>query len=381
MIQRLNQNPIVRLNIALHGRTQRHNWIIRLLWLTPLLLVATIPLWLYMDRTREDVLLMMLLVNLGAALLMLIYSASFVHDIMRRLRFLSENGEGDNNDLLMLSNIGAKTYVEGLWWITVRRVWVDYALLSLPRIGLAYGLAQYLHLVYLQFPLPPFTQINAVYPLFTPAFQYISYGDFALRLLPNFDTVVIAGSLLMILALFEAGFSTALVTLAAMFIARHKTRSILLAIMLRLFIVVGVAQAIVAMTPTNRAWHREFACCGCGSTACSAADPDSTQDVQFRAALRALEAGQVTLSILSDGGALLAANIMRPFGEGSVYGLEYRYVGIDDNYGYQMTRYSNVPFVVRNIASAGLGIIMYIVLTWGLMRLTRLAAYKRGFGH
>lgn len=379
MIHRLNHNPIARLNIASHEKTHHNKWKIRPLWLMPLLLVSTIPTWLYIDRTREFVLAMLLLVNLGAAMLMTVYTASFVHEIMRRLRFLPDDGDGIN-DLLMLSKIDAKTYVQGVWWTTVRRLWPDYLLLAVPRIGLAYGLAQYLHMVLFYIPTPPFTQINTIYPLFNPAFQYISYSDFAAPLQPNFDTVVIGGIALVILSFFEAGFATALVTLAAMFTPRSKLRTSLLAIVFRLVIVVAVAQAIRVMRPINQAWYIEIACCGCGSAACSEADPASTRDVQFRTALRALETGQVTLTILSDGGALLGANIMRPFGEASIYGRDWGYVRVGQTYQFQMTRNTNVPFVLRNILSAGLGVIMYLVLTWGLLRLTRLFAYMRGFG-
>lgn len=378
MIQRLNHNPIARLNIASHEKTQHNRWKIRPLWLMPLLLIATIPTWLYIDQTRDVVLVMMLLVNLGASMLMTVYTASFVHEIMRRLRFLPDDGDG-NNDLLMLSNIDAKTYVGGIWWTTVRRLWPNYLLLAVPRIGLAYGLAQYLHIVHLN---PnPLSEISPAYPLFNPAFQYASSHDFSLiRLQPNLDTVIIGGIVLVMLSFFETGFSTALITLATMFTDRSKLRTSLLAIVLRLVIGVGVAQVMLVMRPINQAWFREFACCGCGSAACSQADPDSRRDTQFRPALRALETGQVTLSVLSDGGALLGANIMRPFGEASIYGQEWGNVRVGNVYEYQMTRNTNLLFVLRNVLSAGLGVIMYGMLTWGILRLTRLFAYVRGFG-
>lgn len=380
MIKRLNHNPIVRLNITPHGKTQTNNWKIHPIWLMPLLLIATIPTWLYIGQTREIVLVMMLLVNLGAAMFMLVYTASFVHEIMRRLRFLADDGDG-SNDLLMLSNIDAKTYVRGVWWTTVRRMWPNYLLLVVPRIGLAYGLAQYLHMVLVYIPLHPFQQINVIYPLFNPAFQYTSFVLPPLHLQPNLDTVVIAGIVLVMLSFFETGFATALVTLGAMFTAWSKLRTSLMAIVLRLGVMVGVAQAILVMRPLNATWYREIACCGCGSTACSEADPSSRRDTQFHAALRVLETGQVTLSILSDGGALLGANIMRPFGEGSIYGRDWGNVRVGKTYEFQMTRNNNLPFVLRNVLSAGLGVIMYVILTWGLLRLARLFAYIRGFGY
>lgn len=384
MLQRLNNNPIVRLNIASRERTQHNTWKTRLLWLTPLLLVALIPSWLYVDQTREDVLILMLLVMFGASLGMTIYTAALVYEITRRLRFLS----GDN-DLLMLSNISPKTYVEGVWWTAFRYVWKEYVLLALPRIGLAYGLAQYLHTanlpsIFLTSPSSRLLQIAGIYPVYSPAFQYISHNGAYVSLNPYFDTVLIGSIVLMGLSIFEAGFFTALITLAALTAFSNKSHITVAAIVFRTILMIGVAQVIMTMNPTNHSWRWEIFCCCCGSCGgndCNGVETDLIRGCQFRSALRVLETGQVTLSVLSDGGVLLAANIMRPLGEGSGFGKLWKAFRVGQDYDYRLVLDTNLLFVLRNVLSAILGVIMYVILTWGILRLTRLAAFIRGYGH
>ncbi len=90
-----------------------------------------------------------------------------------------------------------------------------------------------------------------------------------------------------------------------------------------------------------------------------------------RTLLRIKETTQLAFSPFIDAGSLIAANIMRPIGEGTQFGISYEQFGSEWKPVYR----GNLLFVLRNLVAAVLGLVTDLARTWGaaLMWLTTAA--------
>ena len=80
--------------------------------------------------------------------------------------------------------------------------------------------------------------------------------------------------------------------------------------------------------------------------------------------IRITDTVQLATNTFTDKGVLLAANIMRPIGEGTAFGWRSEY---DSKGGWVKWAYENRPFVARQLVAGLLGLLLYAGATWVIL--------------
>lgn len=342
--RQLTTNPIAQAEWTYLQNTSKHQnpcwWMLNGLLLLLTLSGAIVPFVTYINAYNGNLYLALLIL----VSVLLVWTET--KTVLTTLHTIQRHQQSKLWDSLVLSGIDARCVVIGEWWVIVRCQWRSYVRLSLFRFALAYAAAQVLNL----YPL----DLGPALTGFNQWLYYFSIGSGA-AWNPSINKAIVAGIVILIYGLAQAGLITAL-GLAATFITRRLNFAALpVALILRGIIVILAAVALATLayarpeisrllwyaqnnTPYN--WVFVYTS-GCDEP------PNSSNDYcrwfpQEHNNRMVVEAAQTSFSTLADSGILLAAQIMRPAG--------------------------SRPFVLRSIASAVAGLLLYglamAILLW-----------------
>jgi hypothetical protein len=346
--KRFTNNPIARAELA-HLRRQHDNrWLqlIDRILLIPALGLAPIPFLTYINST-----------NLNLYLVMLIAIVSFCIWIEVRMVIVAVNSvwrqrRADTWESLILTGIDARQIVLGKWWAVVRQTWRSYVHLAALKLALACGIMQYLN-IYPRWIDIEIDNINR-------AFYYMSYQNYAatvpLAWNPGITAFIIGALVATFFSLAEDILTVAVGMLVSLVVRRMNTIGMIVSAILRVVLgVVGIVLVFWIRDLEIRAWrerHNWQVYWGCDGEYFRKQTDYYNWCVEERVARRIFETLQVSASSLADNGLLLAANILRPIG--------------------------SPLFVLRNVASAILGLGIYAILTWMCLRFAQFLAVRQG---
>lgn len=245
------------------------------------------------------------------------------------------------------------------WWIAFRHTRRYQWWLVSPRLGLAYAFVQWLHVGVGYTVGANNTLLASIYR------PYFYFSGSSVSIYPQLDTVLIACIGILLFAFAEAGLVSALVLLSW----NHPTPvvwGLLKVLLLRFTIVIG----IFLLTGINDVifrieWYRPH-CMDSSTSSCTSFD----RQERYRWTIQRIRAwATVTTSINTgfDSGTLLAANIMRPIGEGTIFAHSSWECA---NSVCHVTAWDNRPFVLRQVVAGLLGLLMYGGLTGGVLWLS-----------
>lgn len=201
-IERTPPHPIARLESAQHERHFARTRLPRrvLLWLIypPALLLAALPLVVYITPATWPVMLVLLAVLVPVQFVVALRTLLLATDAIHRERAVGQW------DLLLLSGVTARDLVLGKWWAVLGVVYPEWLLTAFLRLGIAVGLAQLLHTCFTH------PHVDTSCHLFVDtAFMYL--GNLShIHLMPGLVKVGLAAGLLLVLSLLEAALLTAL---------------------------------------------------------------------------------------------------------------------------------------------------------------------------
>jgi hypothetical protein len=375
-MQFLRPNAIAQVELAyLRNRAQeasRSVWVVRGMVLLLLYISAIIPIWIYMDDTQGAVLLVM------AAFFYIVHLLICIRTLLIAIDSIAREQRANSWEILVVTGVDAHSLVWGKWRAVVRHVWQYHLFTALPRVGLAYGIAQYLHVIPLNWSVSWSNLSNCPYGL---PLCYISHGGDPTHLNPQLVTALLGVVVIVLYSLIEAGLVSALGLLVALRITRFSVFRVILGLMIRAILVL---LPVLLMIRFDLIWRLEHPILetycrlreGCGRYErwFNADDVIARELATVRRIWRWVEDSSLLVaSTFTDGGTLLSANLMRPFDERSQFAKQGRFTNGARNY----LRNSNLPFVIRNIviALAGMGLqSLFIVL---LLRLAQFSAVRR----
>lgn len=327
--------------------------------------VSLTPLWLYLDTNQTGLLLVMVaVIYLAHVMVEMRTMLLAIHSITREQR-------AGTWDLLILTGIDARRIVWGKWWGVVRHVWKDHALMALPRVGLAFGIAQYL----LRFPPASMYQ---PFPWGTP-FAYVSCLPNCSNINPQLTTTLIGALLILIFSAVEAGLMGAIGIALACCSRHYHVLQVLAGTAVRIVITV-VAILVIEVGRVNWQHLLVIHCSLSPSCAWHGAGIPSDEASYYelnsirRTVLRIKDTAQLSVSPLTDAGTSLSANVMRPFGDGTMFGKDIRLIKGE----WVILSHSNLLFVLRNLVAAILGLTLYALIIVGVLRLAQAAVQRHG---
>jgi hypothetical protein len=262
------------------------------------------------------------------------------------------HGEGAGAwEAFALTGVSARRYIEATWQGIVGRTWGDHALFALLRLGLAVGIAQLLHMLNGL----PLSRTYLVSP-----FYYYSHGGngmtFLLTMPVTLVDVLMGGVVLLIFSIMEAQFLAALILFigggqgrAAQIGTALLVRAALFLIALGLYLGVNYFNRDLSFILTCNGHNRPcLADLYQGDT--QVRSDLTTDNYALSSHFRELP---ITFSTLADNGTMVTADLMRP-----TYGL--------------FTMLSYRFWAIFN------GLLLYHLLTRGLLRLAVRRAVRRG---
>lgn len=356
------------------------------------MLLTSIPFSLYITDQRADLLLMMIQVMIGAHFIVSIRTLLVVNTTFARLRQMT-----GNMDLLQLPGVDAHTLIFGNWQTIIQKAALPHFLLVLPKLGLALGIAQHLHINW------TFPQINLCHNYPNNPFCYISHNSISGYI--DYDlwnpTILQFSLALAVVLLFTYAEVRLLVALGIWInttpFNRPETR-LIFALLLRVSLV-GVALISFNQLYILRSNFLISPSYTCYNQAGNYAPYFNTyftfdQCMEFqhhRNILRGIDTFQVSLFSLSDHAIMLSANMMRPNLSRQYHmdTLNFEFKPIltllveDSNnwWGYKDSQWqiSAWRFIFRMFASAILGLVLYSVLTYAFLYSAQQLAVRRGF--
>ncbi len=373
------------------------SWFTRIGILFLLLLIASLPVVIYFQFEQQRLLLALLLILIAVQIVLDAHTAAMAVSMMSKLRKVTGNW-----DLLAMTGIEARSLSSLVWLSTIRRTWVDHALLALPRLGVSLGFVQFLHAS----PMGALLQSDVISN--ARPFPYYSFNQHyglppAPEIYPDATQVMVALVVLFVYAISEGALAAAGGVMWSMLRPQYEATAVGLTIFSRL-LTVGLALVVFAplahvmhiydqqaqpntMPPIELIrWHVD----NCASVGRAPTDDwffqskqqegqqlqqvgrcdDMRRELMF---LRAIEGIQVTMESFLDQGVLLGANVMRPI----VSYDDPHYFGVytDDKW---TRRASYWPFVARNIISALVALSIYAALIWLALRIACYGLARHG---
>ncbi|GEM_PF-3359459 len=380
------------------------SWKIRLAIFVPLIIIGSLPLFIYFQFEHESILLLMWLTLIVVQFVLSIRTARLAIGMMAGVR----KRDGKRCHLDMTPD-EAKHYPRKVLIDVFRATWVDHVMLVLPRLGVALGFTQNF-----------FCGCNLTgckNPVFIIPKRYFSYsstnGNFYSSVpfpYPELQQAFILLCVLIVLAILINLFTIALGVFCGVRFSYHNSSFTLLTawlspIIFAIFCLGLLAVTLYTIEPEARHRHISVAIRQ-GIIACNALSKSVSEDEIGSAKQRILQnlqsSGRVlresgecetyqarlfflrsiagvefTMLTLIDNGVFLGSNILRPvvdesrhheFGGHPYFGY-YR----DENWEWQS---SYIPFVFRNILSAFLvfgvyGVMIMIMLRIASQRLVR----------
>jgi len=231
---RWTHTPIIRFQMQLFRQNQReHPWLrIGLLALLVLALaVAWIPRWQLIDCTRGGT----LRIIIGAA-----YAAHFVvvlQTLFFAIHTLHRENQAESWDVLVLTGISARQLVFGKWWAVLRITWPYHAFTAIIKLGLVWGLVQYLYSLDIT---PPYTSTERFFAYISGHFasagncNYPYRGPVTYLLDQSYLRSFRIGAILIGFSFLEAALSAAIGILSAVTIRKHTLFRLGTALFLRL---------------------------------------------------------------------------------------------------------------------------------------------------
>jgi hypothetical protein len=373
MLARFTDNPIARTEWTYLSRQENVRWRLTYLLLFVLALIAAItPLWLYMDLFQSAALLIMAVIIYLAHIIVGMRTLLLASDSIPRER---RCGTWDN---LILTGVDARQIMWGKWWAVVRHVWKDHALMALPRLGLAFGLAQYLYVMPLDIPYVVSSYLRC--PLIVP-FCYASRSG-PPTLNPELWTVLIAIGAAVLYSVFEVGLLSALGLFSALLAQKWM---LIFAVSGRIIITLLAVVLLVLVGNIRLEGLIELHCGLSATIDCSwdeqhklivpSYTPENADEFGFasRTLRRIRDTLQVAVSPFIEGGNLMVANIMRPPANVASFGDSLIWVN-----GEWIVLYpTNLLFVLRNLVAALLGLVLYALIIGGILRLVQAAVVRQ----
>ncbi len=363
LFQPFSNHPLAVFELRLLQKHTQKRWNhMRLLLFALALVVAVTPLWLYMDMNQTPTLVVM------AVVIYLAHIVVGMRTMLLAINAVAREQRAGTWDTLILTGIDARQIVWGKWWAVVRCVWKDHALMALPRVGLAFGLAQYLN----------FSVMDT--RIWGTVFTYYSCGGYVAcsAINPQGVTTATGALVIMLFGIVEAGLVAAVGLLIALLATQATIAQFPTGVAIRAMLVIA-AIMIVRVGHIKLGPLLEFHCSI--SPSCVIPEDGTLLNETSRDELnivaytfeRFKETAQIALSPLIDSGTLLTANIMRPFGDGTEFGKIYER-GVEK---FSLVSQSNLLFVLRNLVAWVLGLGLYALIITGVLRLAERAAVRR----
>ncbi len=309
-----------------------------------LLLIAWLPRWyhpLYCDQAAT--------LRLITGIVVAVHGAVFLRTLLLATNAMRRDAEENTWDPLVLTLIDSRQLVLGKWWAVLRSVWMFYVAGAALKMGLLYGLAQYIS----DTPINPsaFTRLEE-------AFYYISanfisqgsfppcggYHNYHFAFYPTLKLLVQWGIILVVFSLLEAALLVAVGLLGALVIRRNAAFQLALAITLRAAPIVCAIFIIQTCTPLIMTLPDWYEVNGYGI-------PPAWDKIEPRNWSLTLETTQIALSTQFDGG-LVSVNLTG--------------------------HYYNIYSHRRQWLGLSLGASLYLLLTFLALRAAEKIAIRRG---
>jgi len=331
-------SPVARAQAqTLRELLHQNRWPRVILWglFTLALIMAWMGRWVYPDCTRGPLLRVMAGAVYGFYAIVVLRTLVIATRCFRR-----EHEEPDAWDVLLLTGVNSRQLILGKWWAALREVWGYHVMAAFLKLGLAYGVAQYLFDAPTE--VPPTALERAFYYLkynFGPYGCSTSYGYIYHNYVPiSLWAVVRAGVVLGAFGLIEAALLCAIGLISALIIKKNSAFQLGLAVFLR-FVPITLCVVFLQLSLHQREILE-------GRMGWFSPTPVN----ETHTWLRALDTVQTAASTVADGG-LAVANLMR-------WGRSYYYV--------------------RQLLALGIGLVLYVVLTYMFLRGAQWIARRRG---
>lgn len=308
----LAENPIAKFEFAALQRTlgaKRPGYWLRLIFYFGILLVASLPLFIYLDDRQFSLLILMLFIVFSAQIIL---TLTTIMQACERSLFQRQAGVWD---LLLLTGVSARNIIQGKQQAIVKAVWSEWIILGLVRFGAAFGLAQYFSLgnAFICNDRFPDTFCYQGFPAPTPSIFEICIAFFVILLMTRLELrlvilISICSSLLptknRTIAWIVASFVWLTITLGAI------TGTIFFDVVQEWVWAHSYADCDTSRVCALVSWNRA------GELSGSESYQKWQRDSSFRRILQEVEWAakvmQAGLSAISDAGTFLSAHIMRP---------------------------------------------------------------------
>jgi hypothetical protein len=373
-IQRLNHNPIARAEWAYQQRRLERRKRSRRIFLyalyVPALLVASIPFAVFIDPATVFLLEIILLVIVP------VYLLAILRTVLLAVESINRERHSGAWDVLVLSNVNARQIILSKWWAVVRAVYPEYLLIGLLRFALAYGLAQYLH------------SITMGDCHLSGAFCYYSHNThysnpaypFYPILRPEFSQALLAFVAICFFSVVESAMVAAVGFLWS--IATNKISSFQAggAMFSRLLIIFLVLLLNMSAHKFTEDMYATYWWVTSNDTICEPKPPLSFYlcIAIGRTQLRIIENTQVIATVLSDGGVLFGANLMRQPPHNLISSTEfYYYIHISDQHFMFFLEGNPLP-AIRDAGIIVISTGLYALLTYLALRMAQWFAIRHG---
>lgn len=350
-----------RLNRLLTRRTTGSR--LRLILWALVLLVAGLPLLIYITQPTLGVLIFMLAIVVPAQLILVLRTLTLAIEETTLER------AGTGWDVLVMTGVSACQIAYSKWWAVTQTLWPEWIFATLARLGIAYGLAQFLYI----------DEYDRCLRYLPRSICYI--GDKLGFLNPPLWCLIPAIGLLAAITLFEFRMTAAVGVVASLLPLRRRSLQWTAAILIWLVPLSGagvgtlILNLEIAKIPNEIYCWRESFCydlygdyveamyrtySSSPQVALVRAKFPGAQLKQWYWHIGAMDTEsianvtQLGVSAVADSGTLLTANMLRPFW------------------------YSPLKLFVQNLAGTGIAIILCKAITWTLLRAAESLAVRLG---
>lgn len=389
MITSIRAKYLLGYEVRNRSRTSGINWLfiwMRVVPLTILTLVASIPVVFYIDDGGIKLLPIMAIILYAPRSILILKSiftgiADVRQDIIQR-----------RWEVLIVTGISAKQIVWRKWATVITKTLPDQILFSLPAIGLALGISQFFQASSYCGGVgqaPPKSSIRYILiDTWLQPYCYVSENAyFAGHLNPSIIVILIGITLIILTAFMEAGLNASIGLLAGFSKIAGKGIGIVYGTAIRLglalIILISIAplenRLIYNILCPNFVLIDVFFCPNYyGRRPSITYDPAIFHEM-YKMINRGYDTIQLTFMSLFDQGTLLAANVMRPNDDRWMELKSYYYNQPERLIIVRKSHYDNRPFVLRNVMALGVSAFFYwLLIRYFLRRATRFAIVNHG---